>query len=1135
MIYLINKYGVSLMSLLKKTIGFIAILGVVPAAFALTARPSIVGTASTRIPTMRAYTTTASTTTTTASLLADAECIEAYTDCLEDSGVCGSGLVDCTNKTLFFSKRPLCTSTLMQCSASGINSLFGTSNQTLFSNKDSDGEYIYPTDGSVLGQLIEAAAINNRLDTSSCVRTYTNCLKKDDVCGQDFELCTTNKEFKVQKIFCESTLARCQNDGLLELFGTSNTSANPTSSSRVGIMISEGAALAAVNAVSTCYSIVDNCFLNACKKNPFKCKEGASKDIVDSVDMMLSENNQMLVMNNNNFSYQNQNTRSDVSAFLRNSCLDIIGTNKYCYATFLGKGAMPTDSQLRDENNQDMVYSEAYSSRMNNSLRAKIDEMIEEFDTDAKSNCAKTIKSCALNACGGGIDVVCYSMVSSDANQTINNDDTYNQIKTGCLSVVNTDANCKYAASSLTNDGLYSYTYLDETAFDTLFPEYKASDPNNDPIGVIAQLNAYLSTNFNDAALAKKKEDCQATIRSCVQTNCGKDYENCYRNRTDVYSSLTNAGSGSTNTGSSSANVISVNSSSGNVAFNNSMNKVGGVLDYTIILGLCLNTVKTASTCSDHLAIETQKASSNMANNKDDVWGDSSTVRDAWLGSGDATQVSTIANSVRVKDDNGNYLCKNDAGVQGICYNMSPDGDVFDEPVTIDFYTYAQEQGAKTLFESLLYDLEKEAQAKYNAKLTYQQNMCMAANSGGIMGSSDLGSSFMWVKLKNNKIPSDYSVSGLKTTDFVASNDIYGSFCRVRITLQSADKDIQEKLKEYSTAYFATGDTFTCGSWIPKEELENIATSVAASSVADKAESQKNTRTWLTILGTIGSGVGGGFLTDKLQDGDLLGGLLGTNKQTNSQNIKTQYANLLGAYTGESDAAIAYVYGQKMLDLAEQADVDNKTIKAAEEALEKTVLDNTKKISENENDIEKATNRKTEADNEKKKLLEDNKNWKNPNAETAPAECSGLEDSKKCDDLDEEIKELEDKIETLTAQQTQLNEEVNEASMTKYKDEANKQFNSLKFLVDSAVDNGDVENKTSRKRAITNLVGAGISAAAGGIIINRLTKNIQDSSLSAEEKQAYEEWMSNVGDKIHCYLGGEDLGTYGEYISISIE
>lgn len=1081
------------MSLLKKTIGFIAILGVIPAAFALTARPSIVGTASTRIPTMRAYTTTTSTTTTTASLLADAECIEAYTDCLEDSGVCGSGLIDCTNKTLFFSKRPLCTSTLMQCSASGINSLFGTSNQTLFSNKDSDGEYIYPTDGSVLGQLIEAAAINNRLDTSSCVRTYTNCLKKDDVCGQDFELCTTNKEFKVQKIFCESTLARCQNDGLLELFGTSNTSANPTSSSRVGIMISEGAALAAVNAVSTCYKVVDNCFLNACKKNPFKCKEGASKDIVDSVDMMFSENNQLLVTKSGDFSYQNQNTRSDVSAFLRNSCLDTIGTNKYCYATFLGKGAMPTDSQLRDENNQDMVYSEAYSSRMNNSLRAKIDEMIDEFDTEAKSNCAETIMNCAMSTCGGGIGAVCYSTVFGSTTKTINNGIPYNEIKTGCLSVVNTDANCKYAASSLTDDGMYSYTYLDETAFDTLFPEYKASDPNNDPIGVIARLNASLSTSFNDAALAQKKKQCQATITSCVQTNCGTDYENCYRNRTDVYSSLTNSGS---------------------TTFDKSMNKVGGVLDYTIILGLCLDTVKNASTCSDHLAIETQKVSYEMANNKDDVWGDSSTVRDAWLGSGDATNVSeTIENTVYVKDDNGNYLCKNSVGVQGICDTTSPDGDVFDEPVTIDFYTYAQEQGAKTLFESLLYDLEKEAQAKYNAKLTYQQNMCMAANSGGIMSSSDLGSSFMWVKLKNNKIPSDYSVSGLKTTDFVASNDIYGSFCRVRITLQSADKDIQEKLKEYSTAYFATGDTFTCGSWIPKEELENIATSVAASSVADKAESQKNTRTWLTILGTIGSGVGGGFLTDKLQDGDLLGGLLGTNKKTNSENIKTQYANLLGAYTEESNAATAYGYGQGMLDLAEQADVANKTIKAAKEALEKTVLDYSKDISKINEDIQEATNKK-------EKLLTDN----GQNA------CTNLTGNAKtdCEKLDEEIEKLE-------KEKSELESAVSDASMKAYKDEANKQFTSLKLLVNSAVDNGDVENKTSRKRAITNLVGAGISAATGGIIINRLTKNIQDSSLSAEEKQAYEEWMSNVGDKIHCYLGEEDLGKYGEYISISIE
>ena len=154
MLYLNNKYGVSLMSLLKKTVGFMAIFGVVPAAFALTARPSVVGNAAARMPTMTVNISGAtSSSSSTSSLLENAECIDAYTSCLKGSDVCGANFEECTNKTLFFSKRPLCASTLLQCSASGISSLFGTSNQTAFSNKDSDGEYTYPTDGSVLGQF----------------------------------------------------------------------------------------------------------------------------------------------------------------------------------------------------------------------------------------------------------------------------------------------------------------------------------------------------------------------------------------------------------------------------------------------------------------------------------------------------------------------------------------------------------------------------------------------------------------------------------------------------------------------------------------------------------------------------------------------------------------------------------------------------------------------------------------------------------------------------------------------------------------------------------------------------------------------------------------------------------------------
>ncbi|MCQ2568229.1 MAG: hypothetical protein MJ163_01345, partial [Alphaproteobacteria bacterium] len=55
--------------------------------------------------------------------------------------------------------------------------------------------YTYPAKGSVLDQLIVGAEITNKLTTEQCVRRYTNCLQRDDICGADFELCTSSKTF----------------------------------------------------------------------------------------------------------------------------------------------------------------------------------------------------------------------------------------------------------------------------------------------------------------------------------------------------------------------------------------------------------------------------------------------------------------------------------------------------------------------------------------------------------------------------------------------------------------------------------------------------------------------------------------------------------------------------------------------------------------------------------------------------------------------------------------------------------------------------------------------------------------------------------------------------------------------------
>lgn len=878
------------MSFLKNTVSLLALFSVIPAAYAVTARPSVINSSTARrMPTMTAFitgatgstTTTGGSSTTSSTLLANAECIDAYTQCIKGGDACGSGLEECTTKVLFHGKMPQCLSTLAQCSSSGVNSLFGTSNISALNTvatKNTYGEiteYTYPTDGSVLGQMISAAAIENKYDTSACVRRYSSCLRKDSVCGNDFELCTTNSEFKKQRVFCDSTLARCQGDGLLELFGTASMTATPSASSRIGEMIAEGAALAAVNAVSTCYKVVDQCILNACTANPYKCYENSTAETVELVDAI---NNGADVATN--VDVTQVISKSDVSAYIKNSCQDTIGSNKYCYATFIGDGQMPTSSQLRDEDNQEEIYDLAYGARYNSGMKAKITDLVNKFDTRAKEKCIETIKSCAMRVCGGGSGAACYAQVFGDTDKSINNEYSRNEIKTGCQAIVNTDANCKYAAQNPNETGTYNYSFIQADAFDTLFPEYDVTT-NADPIGVIASLNSALANNYSDAALAQMKKQCQSVATSCVRANCGSDFVNCYRNRTDIYSSLTN---------------------SDDDEFDKSMNKVGGVLDYTIVLGLCIDTVKNADVCSEHLAIEANKY--KIDNSRNTGWGTTGSVRSEWIDAGGTSKMAKMEGTtepVQATDENGNNLCSDKCGNQGICYTASTDAScgTFETPVMMSFTTYVETQAANTLFKDLIYDLEIEAQAKYNAKITKQQNMCTSSNNGGIIGKNDMGSTFLWAKLRGGRVPANYSVAGLKPSQFVASNDLYGSFCRVRVTLQSDDREINQALLDgasWSTAYFAAGDTFTCGSWIPTSELETLANKVAKEARAERKERYGDMQDWITVLGTVGGGVGGSYLGAGIQSGDVFSGLTGkikkdSKKSNNSQKAKQEAAN----------------------------------------------------------------------------------------------------------------------------------------------------------------------------------------------------------------------------------------------------
>ncbi len=902
------------MNILTKNIGFLLVLCAVQPSFAAMVNRSASGAtgrdarvslavnpttaAMRRLPTLLTGTTTTATVATTtaattSSLMDVTECVDAYTECIKDPEVCGFDFEECTTNELFYAKKPQCNSVLLQCSSAGINALFGTTSTTNLSTKNANDEYVYPTAGSILGQFIEAGAINNRLDKSSCVKRYTSCLKKENVCGEDFELCTSDREFKKQKIYCESTLARCTDEGKTELFGSTNVDSNPTSASRLGIMIKEGGDLASVNAVSTCYKVADQCILSACSANPYRCLVDSTTKIVNATDVV---NDDPAAKKEDSASTVDVITTALVSRYIRSACADTIGGNKYCFMT-ANEGEVPTASKLIDEDERDNVYSNIYASRMNTTLREKIKQMADTFDKKTKDKCSDTIMACAMRSCGSGLGSACYSRVFGNKTKcfdnsgiktvqlnlnglptidlsgtscSINGESTYPEIKIGCESIVNTDVNCKYAAASMGTGG-YTYEYNNTTAFSTLFPMLKTG---TDPIGVVTRLNASLAENYNDAAIERMAKQCKNTAVSCIRSLCGKDFTNCYRNRTDVMADGYDTGVSS---------------------FDNSMNKLGGVLDFNIIRGLCVSTIKDADVCDEHLKIQSIKNydSKNAASG----WGDKTSVRDSWVDAikgyqkvGEATtQVLMGCRAKKGTSDTCDAKADNVNLVED-CGTVDEDGCIYDVEYYISETDYAFSMSVDSLFQEVLGDIELEAQAKYNAKLTREQNMCRAANSGGIMGRKDNASTYMWAKLRSNRVPKNYSVNGLKSNEFVESNDLYGSFCRARVTIQSDDPDLQRYLQEgknaknWSTAYFAVGDVFTCGSWIPQSDLEELAETVAAKKSGTNADGDLTKgQGWgvagASILGTLG----GGAITDVLQTQTGLGGLLNTHKNTSSE------------------------------------------------------------------------------------------------------------------------------------------------------------------------------------------------------------------------------------------------------------
>ena len=1163
-----------------KIFGLMSIIAVIPGAMAATARVSMVSKASPRLPSIAGYIASKNVVTTTGgvSYLADPDCLSNYTDCIKGNEACGSGFEECTTNTLLHAKMPLCLNILAQCSAGGVKSLFGTNSLSAITTAtvDSTGEitgYTYPTSDSALGQMVTAAQIANQLTKDQCVKKYTACLKKDAVCGADFELCTDNTEFKKQALACESTLARCKNDGKEELFGKASlaSSLTPAAGSRLDEMIKEGEALAVNNAVATCNKVTDQCILNACSKNPNKCIEGRPELLIRISD---AANGGKAITTQDLMEISKITTKRDITSYISQECKQTIGSNRYCYMT-VKKMPVTKESVLTNPDNVDDVFDDMYQGEFGRfaALKTKIDQIVDKYDAKIQDKCIDTMSSCAMRSCGGGVGSVCYTQSrNGDGSVSITKTPkSYKEIKSACRAIVDTDANCQYAAV-LNTSGLYGdYLSEESNVFTTLFPDGAATDP----IGIVAYLNSLLATSYNDAAIESLRKQCQATALGCVKSMCGKEYVNCYRNRTDIV-----AGTYAT----------------GDAKFDRSMNKVGGVLDYNIVIGLCLNTIKNSSVCEEHLKIaananarDTDKLDKQSwfydTGEKDDAgnakMNEYGSVREGWLGSNSTKVQSKFTDKVvvgcRITEDEANskdncvaYATMDD--VNGSCEGvMDEDGCLYSEPVYQGMTEYVLDNAGKTLFQELLVDVEKEVQAKYNAKLTKEQNACLANNNGGIQGASDNGSTFMWVKLRSNKIPKNYVMKGLEANQFSASNDLYGSFCRAKITVTSDDPAVQKVLSDdkYSraaTAYFAVGDSFTCGSWLSDKTLEEITKKVAENAVKqqgmEKGSAKSNAAlAWGTVAPFVVGGVAGYLGMDAIQKkGGTLGGLVGDNTGKEATEYYDKCEENVRKAANEFAEAQRYVgYGENATALTHY----NNAVRYANIA---------KQNAANAGQTELPTfggatytpgvtgsagvyawgSAREEARAAVIDALEVVESYKDNEACSYSSAKSAFQNIKNALDVapvdadaGESLKSSYDKAKLLCGigsfwvfpkvSVTVVQDAVKGSNGTSLSADNNyKAFESnLGQLESKCAEIKTNGNKDSRRNA--NLIASAVTSVAAGALGFGIAKTALDVKRENIGNEAVSNWMQEIGEHIQCYLGTDELGSFGDVISIDVQ
>ena len=89
----------------------------------------------------------------------------------------------------------------------------------------------------------------------------------------------------------------------------------------------------------------------------------------------------------------------------------------------------------------------------------------------------------------------------------------------------------------------------------------------------------------------------------------------------------------------------------------------------------------------------------------------------------------------------------------------------------------------------------------------------------------------------------------------------------------------------------------------------------------------------------------------------------------------------------------------------------------------------------------------------------------------------------------------------------------------------------IKKLCDAADANQADNLDGTGLRWLVPIAGAAVGGALGGGITASVIKQKKENI----KNEAAQKWMDEIGEHIQCYLGTDELGTYGDVVSIELD